>query len=60
MNQNGKHISTCIWDSEDEEYNISVVPIVPNYLEFFNNIFNLQNFDFLFSRSSRSKHSLVV
>lgn len=57
MNQNGKHISTCIWDSEDEEYNIRVVP---NYLEFVNNIFNLQNFDFLFSLSSQSKHSLGV
>ena len=57
MNQNGKHISAYIWDSEDEDYNIS---IVPNYLELVNNIFNLQKFDFMFSRSSQSKHSLVV
>lgn len=57
MNQNGKHISAYIWDSENEDYNISVVP---NYLEFVNNIFNLQKFDFIFSRSPQSKHSLVV
>ncbi len=57
MSQNGKHFSVCIWDSEDEEYNIS---IVPKYLEFVNNIFNLQKFEFMFSRSSQSKYSLVV
>lgn len=57
MNQNGKHISACIWDSGNEEYNINVVL---KYFEFVNNIFNLKNFDFIFSLSSQSKHSLVV
>jgi hypothetical protein len=60
MNQNGKHISACLWDSEYEEYSIRVVP---NYLELVNNIFNLQKFEFIFSRSSQSKHckhSMVV
>ncbi len=55
MNQNGKHISACIWDSEDEEYDIN---FVPNYLEFVNNIFNPEKFDFVSSRSSWSRHSL--
>jgi hypothetical protein len=57
MNQNGKHISARAWDSECKEHNIS---IVPNYLKLVNNIFNLKRFCFVFSRSSRSKHSLVV
>jgi len=57
MNQNGKHISARIMDPESGERNISVVP---NYLKFVNNIFNLQRFYFVFSRSSRSKYSLVV
>jgi len=57
MNQNGKHISACMWDSEDEDCSISVVL---NYVELVNNIFNLQKFDFMFSQSSQSKHLLVV
>lgn len=57
MNQNGKHISACIWDSEGEEHNINPVP---NYFEFVNNIFNLESLYFVFSRSSRSRYSLVV
>lgn len=57
MKQNGKYISAYVSDSEDEEYNIR---IIPNYLEFVSNIFNMQKFDFIFSRSSQSKHSMVV
>lgn len=57
MNQNGKPISAYIWDPEEEEHNLSVVP---NCLEFVNNYFNLQICDFMFSRSSQSKHSLVI
>lgn len=57
MKQNGKHFLACILDSEAEEYNIRVVL---NYLEFVNNIFNLQKFDYMFSRLYRSKNSLVV
>jgi hypothetical protein len=57
MNQNGKHISARIRDSEGRKCNTS---IVPNYLKFVYNIFNLERFYFVFSRSSRTKHSLVV
>jgi hypothetical protein len=57
MNQIEKHISAYIWDTVNEEFNIL---FVPNYLELVNNLFNLQKFEFIFSRSSQSKHSLVV
>ncbi|WP_440945305.1 hypothetical protein ACSAZL_14300 [Methanosarcina sp. T3] len=57
MNQNGKHISARIRDSESRKRNTGVVP---NYLKFVNNIFNLERFYFVFSRLSLSKHSLVV
>lgn len=55
MNQNEKHISARIWDSRGKEYKTRVVP---NYSEFINNVFNLKKYDFVFSRSSRSKHLL--
>lgn len=57
MNQNGKHISAHIWDSKGKERNISVVP---NYLKFISNIFNLERFYFVFGRSARSKYPQVV
>jgi hypothetical protein len=57
MTQYEKHMSACIWDSEGKERNISVVP---NYLKFVNNIFNLEKFYFVFGRASWGKHSLVV
>lgn len=56
MNQNGKHTSACIWDSKSEKYNI----VVPNFLIFVNDVFNLQKFHFMFSRSFRNIHSLVI
>lgn len=57
MNQNGKHISARIRDSEGRNHNTGVFP---NYLKFVNNIFNLERFYFVFSRLSQSKNLLVV
>lgn len=48
MNQNGKHISACTWDPRCQEYNN--ISAVPNYLKLANNIFDLEKFNFVFSR----------
>lgn len=57
MNQNGRHILALIRNSKSMEHSISVIL---NYLKFVNKVFNLESFYFMFSRSFRSKYSLVV